>query len=233
MDQPPMESAIEAVGEFARDVDQGKSESERLGLGVDLVAELIESCDHAGITTIGPNGVQTVAASSAKTIQCDQLQYDLNEGPCLDTVRTHHTAVSNDVGRDRRWPTWGPAVAEQYGVGSMLSVLLYTRSDSYGVLNLYADRPQAYDSEDLLTAEALAAHLAVAGTNGRELDNRGLAIINRTMIGQAEGILMERYKLTAEQSFRMLREESQRTNRKLVRIAEDLTNTGKWESPPR
>ena len=111
MDQAPLESAIEAAGEFARDVDQGRSEAERLDLGVELVVELIESCDHVGITAIGPDGVQTVAASSGKTLQCDQMQYDLNEGPCLDTVRTHQTAISNDVARDRRWSTWGPAVA--------------------------------------------------------------------------------------------------------------------------
>ena len=233
MDQAPLESAIEAAGEFARDVDQGRSEAERLDLGVELVVELIESCDHVGITAIGPDGVQTVAASSGKTLQCDQMQYDLNEGPCLDTVRTHQTAISNDVARDRRWSTWGPAVAERYGVGSMMSVLLYTRADSYGVLNLYSEQPQAYNSEDLLTADALAAHLAVAASNGREFDHRGVAIVNRTMIGQAEGILMERYKVTAEQGFAMLREQSQRTNLKLARIAEDLTSTGKWERAPR
>jgi len=215
MDQAPLEIAIEAAGEFARDVDKGRSEAERLDLGVELVVELIDSCDHVGITAFGPKGVQTVAASSEKSLQCEQLQYDLNEGPLLDTVRTHQTAISNDVALDRRWPTWGPGAAERYGV-----------------LNLYSDQPQAYNSEDLLTAEALAAHLAVAASNGRELDHRGVAIVNRTMIGQAEGVLMERYKVTAEQAFAMLREQSQRTNRKLARIAEELTSTGKWEHPP-
>ena len=232
MDQAPLEIAIEAAGEFARDVDKGRSEAERLDLGVELVVELIDSCDHVGITAFGPKGVQTVAASSEKSLQCEQLQYDLNEGPLLDTVRTHQTAISNDVALDRRWPTWGPGAAERYGVGSVMSVLLYTHADSYGVLNLYSDQPQAYNSEDLLTAEALAAHQAVAASNGRELDHRGVAIVNRTMIGQAEGVLMERYKVTAEQAFAMLREQSQRTNRKLARIAEELTSTGKWEHPP-
>jgi AmiR/NasT family two-component response regulator len=113
-----------------------------------------------------------------------------------------------------------------------MSVLLYTHADSYGVLNLYSEQPHAYSGEDLLTAEALAAHLAVAVSNGRELDHRGVAIVNRTLIGQAEGILMERYKVTAEQAFAMLRDQSQRTNRKLARIAEELTSTGKWDRPP-
>jgi GAF domain-containing protein len=233
MDQPPTDGSMEAAGEFARDVNQGKGETERLDLGVELVVELVEGCDHVGITAIGPNGVETVAASSEKTILCDQLQYDLKEGPCIDTVRTHHTAISNAVASDPRWPRWGPAVAETYGVGSMLSVLLYTHDDSYGVLNLYSDHPQAYNGDDILTAEALAAHLAVAATNGRELDNRGLAMISRTAIGQAEGILMERFKITAEQAFQMLREESQNTNRKLARIAADLNSTGIWRRPPR
>ena len=74
MDQAPLEIAIEAAGEFARDVDQGRSEAERLDLGVELVVELIDSCDHVGITAFGPKGVQTVAASSEKSLQCEQLQ---------------------------------------------------------------------------------------------------------------------------------------------------------------
>ena len=233
MDQPPMDGSREAAGGFARDVNQGKGEIERLDLGVGLVVQLVEGCDHVGITAIGPNGVETVAASSEQTILCDQLQYDLKEGPCIDTVRTHHTAISNAVASDPRWPRWGPAVAEQYGVGSMLSVLLYTHDDSYGVLNLYSDHPRAYNGDDVLTAEALAAHLAVAVSNGRALDHRGFAMISRTTIGQAEGILMERFKVTAEQAFQMLREQSQSTNRKLARIAEELNSTGLWKRPPR
>ena len=51
-------------------------------------------------------------------------------------MRSHQTVVSNAIASDPRWPRWGPAVAEQYGVGSLLSLLLYTHGDAFGAINL-------------------------------------------------------------------------------------------------
>lgn len=205
MEQPEMGHSLEDSGDFARDVAEGEGEGERLSLGVGLFVELVEGCDHAGVTRVSRIGAETVAASSEMARLCDQLQYDLDEGPCLDAVRSHQTVVSNAVASDPRWPRWGPAVAEQYGVGSMLSLLLYTHGDSYGAINLYADRPHAYSSDGLVVAQSLAAHLAVAVAGGREVDQRDIAMVNRTVIGQAEGILMERFKVTADHAFELLR----------------------------
>ncbi len=231
MVQPWVGHSLEDSGAFARDVAEGKSETERLDLGVALFVELVEGCDHAGITRVVRGGPETVAASSEKARLCDQLQYDLGEGPCLDSVRSHQTVVSNAIASDPRWPRWGPAVAERYGIGSLLSLLLYTHGDSYGALNLYADRPQAYCSDDLVVAQSLAAHLAVAVAAGREIDQRDIAMVNRTVIGQAEGILMERFKVTADDAFELLREASVLSNNRLIRVAEELTRTGQWSTP--
>lgn len=226
-----MTHPLEDSSAFARDVAVGEGENARLDLGVALVVELVEGCDFAGITRVSRAGGETAAASSEKARLCDQLQYDLDEGPCLDTVRTHQTVISNDIAADPRWPHWGPAVAERYGVGSMLSLLLYTHGDSFGALNLFAERPQAFSSESLVVALSLAAHLAVAAAAGRETDQRAVAMVNRTVIGQAEGILMERYKIAPGQAFELLREASVKTNTKLVSVAEELTRTGQWITP--
>jgi hypothetical protein len=231
MGQPGTGHSLEDSGEFARDLAQGEGETERLQLGVALVVELVEGCDYAGITRVGPGGGETVAASSEKARLCDQLQYDLHEGPCLDTVRSQQSVVSNDVASDPRWPRWCPAVAEQFGVGSLMSLLLYTHGDSYGALNLYADRPQAYSGEDLIVAQSLAAHLAVAVAGGREMDNRTIAMVNRTVIGQAEGILMERHRITADRAFELLRNASAKSGNRVLRVAEELTRTGHWSTP--
>lgn len=231
MEQPGTGHSLEESGEFARDLARGEGETERLQLGVALVVELVEGCDYAGITRVGRGGGETVAASSEKARLCDQLQYDLHEGPCLDTVRSQQSVVSNDVASDPRWPRWGPAVAERFGVGSMLSLLLYTHGDSYGALNLYADRPHAYSGEDLIVAQSLAAHLAVAVAGGREMDNRTIAMVNRTVIGQAEGILMERHRITADQAFELLRDASAKSGNRVLRVAEELTRTGHWSTP--
>ncbi len=217
---------MEAAATFARSLSRTASEPQQLKLAVTVVVEMVEGCDHAGVTMVTSEGLETMAATSELVTSGDQLQYELGEGPCVDTVKTHTTVISPDIASDPRWPRWGPAIARRYGIGSMLSLLLYTGEDSYGALNLYSERPNGYDSEDILIAHSLAAHLAVAVAAARESEHRGLAMVSRLVIGQAEGIIMERYKLTAEQAFDLLRHLSENSNRKLFLVAEELVATG-------
>jgi hypothetical protein len=50
------------------------------------------------------------------------------------------------------------------------------------------------------------------------------AVDSRDLIGQAKGILMERFKVDDEAAFQMLVQSSQNTNMKLTAVAEWLTN---------
>ncbi len=228
MSQSPMQRRVEPVDKFARDVAAGDGELERLELGVQWVVELVDGCDHASVSVIERSGMTTLAASSQTAFDCDQLQYRLGEGPCVETVRTHVTVVSDVLASDPRWPRWAPSVAEQHGIGSIVSMLLYTRDDAYGALNMYSEQPHAYTSQDFVMAHSLAAHLAVAAVAGRQVDQLSLAVVSRTVIGQAEGILIERFKVTPDGAFEMLRRRSQNSNRKVVTLAEDLVRTGEW-----
>jgi hypothetical protein len=63
-----------------------------------------------------------------------------------------------------------------------------------------------------------------------ELDGLKLALASRDTIGQAKGILMERYRLSADEAFEQLRVASQTGNCKLIDLARQLTETGEW--PP-
>jgi AmiR/NasT family two-component response regulator len=60
--------------------------------------------------------------------------------------------------------------------------------------------------------------------------NLRAALVNRDVIGQAKGILMERLKIDQIEAFRLLSQASQRSNRKLIAIAEELTLTGDLRS---
>ena len=225
-DSPPEDGTIDVVARYARELSVPHGEAERRTIGVELATSLIDGCDYAGVMILTKGGVESQATTSPIVLAGDELQYELGEGPCLDSLREHETVVSNDISRDRRWPRWGPAAAERYGIASMLSVLLFTEQTTYGALNLYSDRTDAYDREDVALAQALAAHLAVALASGRQIDQRSTAMLSRTVIGQAEGILMERFRLTAEQAFEVLSRLSQDTNRKLVELARELAETG-------
>lgn len=216
---------FDSFARAARDFQDKPDEEARLILAVDLAVQFVPGCDHAGISIVDGSRTVTGASSDRVVRRGDALQNELDEGPCLDSVRTHDTVISQDLSRDPRWPRWSPMVISEFGVHSMLSLLLYTTKRSYGSLNLYGDRTQAFDSESLAVAQALAARLAVAVAASREIDHRGLAMVNRTVIGQAEGILMERLHLTSEQAFDYLRRQSQQTNRELIEVCAELVRT--------
>ncbi|MEX5721243.1 ANTAR domain-containing protein [Geodermatophilus maliterrae] len=62
--------------------------------------------------------------------------------------------------------------------------------------------------------------------DARDLNHLTTALSSRDLIGQAKGILMERYKITAEMAFALLARTSQDTNRKLHEVAASLAQSG-------
>lgn len=211
--------------DFARELASIDAHGDRLSVGVGLIAEMVSGCDHVGITQITRSGLVNIAATDDVARIADRWQYELREGPCVTTVRDHQTVLSLDLSGDRRWPRWAPLAVEELGIKSMLSLLLYTHERAHGAVNLYAAQTDAFTPDDLSVAKALAAHLAVAVVASEEIAHLGVAITNRTVIGQAEGILMERLQISADQAFDYLRRVSQDTNTKLVQVAARLVHT--------
>jgi GAF domain-containing protein len=112
-------------------------------------------------------------------------------------------------------------------------VQLFVEGDNLGALNFYAGRPGRFDDYDESVAMLLAAHAAIAIQGHKVEAGLRTAPSSRDVIGQAKGILMERYKLTDRQAFTMLVTASQHTNRKLRDVAEELTATGELTTPSR
>jgi AmiR/NasT family two-component response regulator len=98
-------------------------------------------------------------------------------------------------------------------------------ADSYGALNLYSDSIDPFGPNEYAIAHALAAQISVALAAHREIRGRGVAMTSRTIIGQAEGILMERLGIDADQAFAYLRRVSQSENRKLIMICSEIVKT--------
>jgi GAF domain-containing protein len=221
-------SARDLVSEFsqlAQALAGAPDEGARLQIAVDSAVSLVSRCDHAGITINEKGGLLTRVSSDDVVRRANVLQHDLGEGPCLDVMREQDTLVSADLSQERRWPLWAPSVSRELGVGSMMSLLVYTDTQSYGALSLYARDGHQFDTDDVAVAQALAAHLAVVMTAGREIDQLGLALVSRIIIGRAEGILMERLDIDPDQAFDYLRRVSMHTQRKLVDLAEEIART--------
>lgn len=213
--------------DVARAMSAGTTLEQTLDRAVTGAVDLIDGCDHAGISVVHRRKkIDTPAASDDVVRRGDELQYTEGEGPCLQSIVEQETVQSHDLTTETRWPRWSGRVAEELGVRSMLCLQLFVTHDSLGALNLYSDRVNGFDAHDRATGLALAAHVAVAMTAAQTEQHLETAIVNRTVIGQAEGMLMERYSLTPEQAFAVLRRASQHSNQKLSVVAADLVRDG-------
>lgn len=189
---------------------------------VSQYARHILDADDAGILLIrSRTDVETPAATTPRVDKAHQLQATLDEGPCLDAITGRATYLSGDVGQDKRWPRWGPAA---YGIGirSAVGVRLASRGRGYGSLNIYANRVDAFTSADADVAEMLAAHATAAMAAAEKIEGLTTALESRTVIGQAQGILMQKFDIDADAAFEFLKRISQHENRRLFAVAEAI-----------
>jgi GAF domain-containing protein len=173
--------------------------------------------------------VETPVYSDDRALWTDQLQYELGSGPCLDAVWRQDVFHIEDLATETFYVDWSRRVVAETGIRSSLSLQLFTDPEgvvSLGALNLYSPRPRSFDADTRGEAVAFAAHAAIALQNAQTEAHLRSGMVTRTVIGQAEGILMERLKITADQAFGMLSRLSQQNNVKLRDVARTLVETG-------
>ena len=195
---------------------------------VDVTAaakELIAGVDIAGVLLVGKDGThQTLAPTSDVMFKLDELQMTTGEGPCLQAALDEIVIRTDDFRNEPRFPNYAPKVVE-LGLLSALSLKLYTADRTAGALNLFGYEPRPWNSEAETIGMVLAAHAASAILASRESEQLQSALSTRDRIGQAKGIIMERFKIDDVRAFEMLRKLSQDTNTKLVDVAHRVIDT--------
>lgn len=182
-------------------------------------------CDCAGVILVQQGkGPQTAAVTDRRIEQADRLQLEYGEGPCVPLSNEHHSVLVCDTVVDLLWPRWSPRVAE-LGLRSVLSVRLFTTRSTLGALNLYRIRSGRFTAADAATARLLAHHAAVAIATVQQAAMLAEAAAAGTLIGQAHGLLMERYGIDADQALAVLRRSSQDNNIKLPELAGEFVGT--------
>ncbi len=186
--------------------------------------------------TVLRDGGTTVASSAALATELDLVQYGAGRGPCLEAASGTELVVVTDTARSRRWPELAEQAAA-HGRGSVVSVPFPEPRPLTAGLNVYLVPPLAADPAARARATAFGRHavVPVAGAllHAAALDrarNLQTALQSRAVIDQAKGILMERYRLTAEQAFDALARVSNESNTKVRDVALRLVDTG--EFPP-
>ena len=180
------------------------------------------ACDYAGVIFVHARSrVETAAATDPLIEKLDLIQLECGEGPDLDVLDGLVGIHVSDTETETRWPNWAKRVSA-FGIRSLISVRLYTSATTVGTLNLYNREPNLFTVEDEQVAHLLARHAAVALAAARTKENMWQAVDARKLIGQAQGILMERYSLNADQAFAVLMRYSQQKNVKLRDVANNL-----------
>ena len=193
---------------------------------VQLAVSNVRGCDAAAFSLVHAKAkVDTPASTDDLALRGDQLQYELREGPCLDAIWDEQVVHSADLRIDSRWPAWGPKVSAETGANSVMCFQLFTHEDTVGGLNLYSRRTNGFDVRDRDDGLALAAHIAVAVVAAQKIDQLTTAVGSRTVIGQAVGMLMERYELDPDRAFQVLVRTSSSSSVRIRELAETIVTT--------
>src|SRR5918993_2543420 len=216
----------EDFGGLARSLEEQDDPDVMLAEIIAAAVAMVPGVDEGSVSVVtGRRNIGSQAPTGDLPIQVDALQEETQQGPCLDSAYEHLTVRVTDMASETRWPEFARR-ASQAGAASMLSLQLYVEGDNLGALNLYSRTPNAFDDDSEQVGLLFASHAAVAYAGVRKEAQLARAVDNRDLIGQAKGILMERYNISAERAFLVLTRASQNSNRKLHDIATELVRHG-------
>lgn len=215
----------DALAQAARDIHVHETLDDTLDSIVQTAARSLPGIDHVGISIVnGKKEIETKAGTDQLVWELDTVQYSLGEGPCLQAIKDEPVTIANRLRHDQRWPNYVPRAVEM-GVQAQMGLRLYMEAETLGGLNLYATKTDHIDPDVVHTAELFAAHAATALGHARREHQLNEALATRKAIGQAIGLVMERYEMTEERAFQFLVRVSTTSNIKMRDIAQELIDT--------
>lgn len=206
---------------------------EALGDVTATAVDALETADYAGITVAERSGrVSSLSSTGPYPSLLDEIQERHGEGPCLSAAWENHTVRIDDLLTEARWPLYCRSAAASTPIRSVMSYQMFSDNQTMGALNFYAERPGVFDEDAVELGLMLATHAALTWNLIRRDEQFRSALASRDIIGQAKGLIMERYDLNALQAFELLRRLSQDTNVALVDVANRLVED-RTVRPPR
>ncbi|WP_431839443.1 GAF and ANTAR domain-containing protein [Gordonia hongkongensis] len=210
------------AGEMRRESDDTEAALRSM---TKFAVDAIPGAEYATVTLVTNGTIETPVMVGDLGGQADNLQRDLGEGPCIRAAVSDLTVWIDDMRTETRWPNFAAAAAD-LGIRSMACFYLYIDGDDSAALNLHSTEPAAFTAEARQLGELFAAHAATAFGAIQEKQQLRAALGSRDIIGQAKGMIMERYRLDADEAFALLARLSQDTNTKLVEVATQIVKAG-------
>lgn len=211
---------VQALQEHETDVDTV------LGELTESAVKSVPRAQHAGITIASRDGkIRTASATSRYPLLLDEIQQRHDQGPCLSAAWEQHMIRIKDIALETRWPFYCRDAAAETPIRSIMSFQLFSDHQTMGALNFYAEQPNAFDDEAAELGLIVATHTALAWNLVRRDEQFRSALASRDIIGQAKGMIMERFKIDAVQAFELLKRLSQSSNTPLVAVARQLVES--------
>ena len=216
----PTSPADRPMLRLAEDLLAAKKTEERLLQLTRAVIETVDGVDYASISFADHEGIRTLAATDDLVNKLDATQYELREGPCYEAATQTGVVMTTDVGRDDRWPRFGPRAAS-LGIAAHVAHRILNTGDERAALNMYSTELGAIVADSEVVDMVLSEAALVLGLT-RERDQVEEVMQSRTAIAQAIGLVMGHCRVDSDAAFRYLVRRSQSENRKLRLIAQEL-----------
>lgn len=213
------------IAELARELHGDDADDEQVAKTIvaGAVTE-IPGTQYAGLTVATDRkSIESFGASHEIAEIHDRIQARVGEGPCLSAALHDRVVRVDDLENDERWPKYRRVALDEVPIRSVLSFQLFANRNKIGALNLFADEPNVFDMHAEDVGVVYATHAALAWNTIKKDQQFHSALANRDVIGQAKGILMERFDIDALAAFELLKKLSQESNTKLVEIARQIT----------
>ena len=234
MNEPTAQSADINL-DLAALVDSSRHETSRPAKNLKRIvvaaADQIAGVDHAGIAVVPHSGViRSLASSDGDVLLCDNIQQRCLQGPCFEMPRHEPVCRMDDAENENRWPLFTYELVARTPIRAMLSIELSSHAEGGAALNLYADQANAFEAETEDVALTFAAHTALAIELGRQQVALRVAPLDRDVIGQATGVLMNRFDMDAPAALTLLIQLSEKYREMLPLVASRVLASGIRES---
>jgi GAF domain-containing protein len=214
----------QSIAGAARTINQQQSLDDTLQTIVEVACNSVVGFDQVGISTVEKNGrIETRACTGDLVLRLDKIQYGLREGPCSAALQGTDEVSVSSLRDEQRWPRYVPQ-AQAAGVRSQLAVKLYLDKGTLGGINFYSTISDDVSPDAQALAHMFATHSAIALEHAHERDTLNEGLQTRSVIGQAVGILMERYEMNEDRAFAFLLRASSHSNIKLRAVAQELVD---------
>jgi len=198
------------------------------GFAASTLSGLAGTAVECAITLKRRRHTSTVAGSSPRAVELDQIEQAVGDGPCIRALFTMAPELLNDVQTDDRWPEYQKRLAEN-GVYSTAGIPLDIGEGASAALNFFGPTPGLFTPELFERAVGFGdlasrtLHLSVRiGAAQARAQNLEAAMQSRTAIDVACGVIMAQNRCSQKEAMDILAKVSSNRNRKLRDVAVEL-----------